>query len=556
MSNKIDDVKICLQLRTCEHLILFYLGAIFSVTLINILTGADILKTLILTYAIFTVSSIFLIKNYWADCFKSYTVNVALIFLLALLSLHGTYDITSDSQTDHIRNFYSIVFGWNPSDLNSQSIHFNSFDYKTDLYHNELASRPAYYLFLVGYLLTGVVDFGRYGVGILVAIILIYSIITLRHFYTKKFTFIYSIMIVFSPVVISFLTSHYVDHILYISIILAILAATNFIITRRNESIGVLCLAFFLMTSIKLSAIACSIIFLLIFENITRAEKIVITKKQYLIIILSILVGWYDPYLKSFFVHGTFFNFFSHGDNLTFHQLYRAIWPGKEIWFEKTNFALRLIQSIYSEYAINPDNVPNFKIPLNLTKDEILQIKNYCPDARISGNGPLFSAIFTSSIFLLVIGFSAIKKTKMPILLLTGIAISVLINPFAFWYRFVPQLYLIPILIVLTITSEKFSIKKNFLYFLSNFVVTLIILNNLVLLMGGIYQRNIMNIENNNFIAALNNTAPKNRNIYFENWDVWRFRLDVLNIKYNSSSAPCLNAVTHAPRSNVALCKN
>jgi hypothetical protein len=117
----------------------------------------------------------------------------------------------------------------------------------------------------------------------------------------------------------------------------------------------------------------------------------------------------------------------------------------------------------------NHDPIIKSKIPFTFNKTDIFNAsKPYV--AFMAGMGPFFSGIFLSSIVIFGYWFWRLRdrKSAMPLILLTGtLLFSVLIISECWYVRYVPQLWFIPIILLMASESEGGKIIRrirNFLY--------------------------------------------------------------------------------------------
>jgi hypothetical protein len=99
----------------------------------------------------------------------------------------------------------------------------------------------------------------------------------------------------------------------------------------------------------------------------------------------------------------------------------------------------------------------------------------YFHDVRISGFGPLFSGVFILSIFLLsIILFHKDTPRLFIILFFFTIVVSLLISTHTWWARYGPQLWLLPIIAI--ISGFTLTINK-FVYWLARILVLILLMN-------------------------------------------------------------------------------
>lgn len=174
------------------------------------------------------------------------------------------------------------------------------------------------------------------------------------------------------------------------------------------------------------------------------------------------------------------------------------------------------------------DREPQLKIPFTLSK---LDIKSLAyPDNRIGGFGPFFSGILLLTIFL-VCWLAIYRRQLLLKSYLSGfiimLCLSILILQEAWWARYVPQLWFIPLLVL--ILTE--GLDKGWLIRLKNFTY-IIMLINISLSIYMVIQTNVLKTAEINYqlkqFRALNEPII----IDFNEFEANRVRLTEHNIPY------------------------
>lgn len=120
------------------------------------------------------------------------------------------------------------------------------------------------------------------------------------------------------------------------------------------------------------------------------------------------------------------------------------------------------------------DREPQLKIPFTFNKLDIKSLSY--PDNRIGGFGPLFSGIFLLTICLLLLLMIYRPQTFFKSYLAGFIAMlgfSVIVLEEAWWARYVPQFWFIPLLVL--ILAE--SLDKRWMIWLKNFTYIIMLIN-------------------------------------------------------------------------------
>jgi len=114
--------------------------------------------------------------------------------------------------------------------------------------------------------------------------------------------------------------------------------------------------------------------------------------------------------------------------------------------FNEMNGVNRLVRSTFSEPTVPKDAPSVLRIPFTMTQDDYIS-RFWGADIRLGGWGVLFSGALTLSLLgFLLLFFVPRKPRTVGLALLGAVAVSVLVNPEAWWARFAPQWYLVALI--------------------------------------------------------------------------------------------------------------
>lgn len=114
--------------------------------------------------------------------------------------------------------------------------------------------------------------------------------------------------------------------------------------------------------------------------------------------------------------------------------------------FNEMNGVNRLVRSTFSEPTVPKDAPSVLRIPFTMTQDNYIS-RFWGADIRLGGWGVLFSGALTLSLLgFLLLFFVPRKPRTVGLALLGAVAVSVLVNPEAWWARFAPQWYLVALI--------------------------------------------------------------------------------------------------------------
>lgn len=174
------------------------------------------------------------------------------------------------------------------------------------------------------------------------------------------------------------------------------------------------------------------------------------------------------------------------------------------------------------------DREPQLKIPFTLNKLDIKSLSY--PDNRIGGFGPFFSGIFLLTVCLILLLMIYRPQTFFKSYLAGFIAMlsfSVIVLEEAWWARYVPQFWFIPLLVLIVAEAldKKWMIRlKNFTY--------IIMLINISLSIYMVIQTNTLKTAEINYQLKQFKASNKPLIIDFNEFEANRVRLDEHGIPY------------------------
>jgi hypothetical protein len=192
------------------------------------------------------------------------------------------------------------------------------------------------------------------------------------------------------------------------------------------------------------------------------------------------------------------------------------------------------------------------KIPFTFSADELSRFSE--PDVAISGFGPLFGGTLILGVIIFILSFRMnLARSFFGLGVVSIVLLSAFINSAAWWARYVPQLWVVPILIALLGLSYE---RKRMIHVFSYLILAALFLN--IVLIGQTYviaqwsANQTLKSELKTF-AALNKPMLVNFDYTWSN----RTRLDSWGIQYKEKPGDplknCTNEVTLF-RSGTHLC--
>lgn len=471
-------------------------------------------------------------KYYFEAEFKSvfYKTSLILLILLVLSVLFGLYiyDISWDGQAYHQEMIIQLKEGWNPfySQLPSSTIHsiwLNHYGKGAEI------PQSAIYAFL------NKIEAGK-ATNILLMLtsylLCVYMLSKINELSALKI-YIISFLFALNPVAINNMFTYYVDG-QVASLLSCLFLVCCMLYVEEDKYKYILFSAIILITvNIKFTSVVFTILFILgliialIYKkNIIKLKKVLISASLSLIIGIC-LVG-YNPYVTNTINNGNPFYPILGKDKIDI-MLYNSPkgFPGKNR-FEK------LAISLFSR----PDDIleetkrsPVIKIPFVIKKGDIHNSVGH--DVRISGFGFLFEEIILLSVgilcSILFLGLAEYRRCLLYIICV--LLFSIFIISEAWWARYVPQLWFVPLIIL--IGSEL--IQHEFLKYIRTAMYILLLINS-VFIMALCIKSNIH--ESVRIVSQLNQLKSTNKNVivFFGPFRSIRERLSEHNIKYTENN--------------------
>jgi hypothetical protein len=156
--------------------------------------------------------------------------------------------------------------------------------------------------------------------------------------------------------------------------------------------------------------------------------------------LLGVAVFGYSPYVTNTINHGNpVYPILGRG-GVDFETGQRP--PG----FDEKNGVNRLLRSTFSEPTVAITAPSVLRTPFTMTQDVYVS-RFLGPDIRLGGWGVLFSGALALGLLGLALVFFVPRKPRtVGLVLLGAVAVSVLVNPEAWWARFAPQWYLVALI--------------------------------------------------------------------------------------------------------------
>ncbi|WP_429842516.1 hypothetical protein [Brevibacillus sp. FIR094] len=396
----------------------------------------------------------------------------------------NTFDLSFDGQTYHQEAIVKITNGWNP--VHDQPIVKPSGSKEVaemvnrevlsafHLWINHYAKGP-WMLDAVMYKLTGQIEISKIFNLLLIASSFFLTLAAIQAAFPEKkgAAIAFALLAAFNPAVITQSTSFYIDG--QLGSLVLIICALSYLLYKRYHAwtLLALCATLMLLAQIKFTALGyagllgLAILVLFFFYDRRQHIKSMLVWLSVSLVITVGVVG-YNPYVTNTLTKGhPFYPLAGKGavDIMTSNSPH-----GFKDNTSIENLAISLFSK--SENIATPHS-PTWKVPFTVTWKELAVF--FSPDVRVAGFGPLFGgAMIVTCLILVALLLGTHRKKAAPFLWISlALFVTVLINPESWWARYVPQLWLIPLLIALAV----WDVQKGFFRHASKVLVVILLAN-------------------------------------------------------------------------------
>jgi hypothetical protein len=258
-----------------------------------------------------------------------------------------------------------------------------------------------------------------------------------------------TLLVLANPVLINQILNYYVDGLIYVNFALVCVIAACAIVEKKYYWYALLCVAAILLVNTKFTGApyfvlisVCAALYIAIFRRFREAVRFsLFTFASFLI--ATLLFG-YDSYVKNALEDG--------------HPLYPLYGTGAvdimtreyPVGLHELSAPLKFFASIFSVVSIRAVDLVQLRLPFVLNSSEELT-NSAVYDIRLSGFGFWFSGIFIVAIAALAYAAFSRKadfRKGLGVFLVVALLATVAIHPEAWWARYVPQLWLLPVLAI------------------------------------------------------------------------------------------------------------
>ncbi len=443
-----------------------------------------------------------------------------IVFTSSIAFVTSFYDLTVDGNTYHKLAIGSLKNGWNPiyednEDFTQEKgnkfdvIDFNLVEYEETKVGTKNVIWTNHYpkgnwtFSAVIYAFTGNIESGK----ALTVLFMYIGFAIVFGYLSKKINWmiacVVSLLLVINPITVVQACNYYIDGLLGILIALllvALLSITDKYKEKKilqKEELLILACTIMILSNIKFTGLVYAGFFCFAFYlywlykskkegvNQLKGDALFYTIFYGIIVVISICIIGFSSYVRNTLEHkNPFYPLYGEGKQDIITQM-------QPNYFAQRNSIEKFLISIFSRgenvtYHYDREDIkPTLKFPFTYTKQEL---ENYnMPDIRIGGFGPLFSGILIISTVITICAIYDLWRKKkfdylIPyLLILLIIAISILAIDGSWWARYIPFLYIVPILSILYLWKKD---KSNGIKIALGTILTLLMILNTSMLIN------------------------------------------------------------------------
>lgn len=435
----------CISLLLVSLKLLFYLDVGKSVFFLSLLLAS-------LVIIAFTEKS------------KRLSMSTAINIIIFLFIIFGAikvsesiYDFSYDGQGYHQEALMYLDDGWNPVYEQTELGPLR------DLWVTHYAKA----IWFMGFSIYEVTDKIETGKAINLILLISTTLLLIEFLRGYSLSWIRTLLITFaaiaSPVVINQVFTNYNDFHIHLLLLNLIIGYLTYFRRYDYSSLLILFFTMIILANIKFTALGYAVIFTgipilivlykkLITKELVHYKKLTITLIASLVIAVGVVGA--SSYIKNTITNG--------------HPFYPLAGEGKvDIMSSNTpeqlldnNRVEKLFISTFSKTTNEFNGQIEYKIPFTMTLHELSAAR--ATDTRIGGFGPLFGGAIILFLAACLVHFRKIIQLRTSItlgILFIVIALSIFINPETFWARYIPQLWFVPLVLLVFLNANKIKSK-------------------------------------------------------------------------------------------------
>ncbi len=530
--------------KHCINPLLLIGGALLAIpSLLVIITSICFILNIPITQFHFPIACILSITGIYFfyttnhNVFINYILHIAAPALLlvtgALFCAGSFYDLSFDGQWYHQEAVLQLLNGWNPfnSALPTRSASISD----AEIWVNHYPQGAWYAASCIVSFIEKIEQGKAVNFILLISSIFIVAA-TLKELGIKNsLAWLFAILIGLNPVTIYQMCTFYVDT--QVASCISIIVALCILIMLQQQRFYYLLLFLISIYAINLkftSAVYVTILWagLFIYQYIKqqKSSAFFTLKVGCTTFLLAIIVVGYGSFVKNTLTKQHPFYPVMGPDNVG-HIVARI--PMSANFIDKNRFEKMAMSTFAIPTFSRAPLESTFKIPF--TKMDLMYVSQFKrPDSEMSGFGPFYAEIFILILILLFLIIGKIPRKARWILgyIALVICISVFINPEAYYARYAPQFYLIPICIYF---CSFLAVRSKALYTLQIIIGLLFIYNaGAIIYVNTLYQNTIKKavIDELTTIKSSEKTV-----LLYTVWSSSKRRLEEAGIRYQPAEA-------------------
>ena len=438
--------------------------------------------------------AIFYLKNFskTKDDFLRQLLVLLLVLLFSYYLSLFFWDNSWDGKSYHLASIIMLKKGWLPIYDNLSEVVQKFVIYPFNASFAEVYPKFCETIGANFYKITGYIESSKTANFVLLFSVFMYSYSVFKEFITKNILIIIlSLLVCINPVCICEIFTNLVDLHIYYAFVFLILTILKIEKSKTKTKVDefVIIGSSIMLSSIKLTGIAyLTVIYFCwgIYLIIEKKEIKSLVKYAFILALLT-LITCINPYITNFKNYGHPFHPVMGRNKI---DIITMQYPRG---FKDKNSIERFLISTFAESSNSIENHPiralnqpvNLKIPFTIIKNSPLRSFKVA-DMRVGGFGYYWSGILCLTILLFFfLRFDSTENKKLFFFTLSIILLSVISNPHAWWARFVPQLWLLPVFSVMFAASDIKSFEKT-RKFISYVCVFFIFLNSIIVIQNQI----------------------------------------------------------------------
>lgn len=364
------------------------------------------------------------------------------------------FDNSYDGQFYHQETIIQLKNGWNPIYTDSTA--------RTGKFWIDNYPKGGETLSSLIYLTTHQIEIGKCinWIALFASFFICYSALELLGL-NRRLRFLYSFLVAFNPVVVSQVFTYYIDALIYSFLVCCICSIFLYLKQRKNVYLYIFVASMVLGSSIKFTSI---VIFGVFVSVSLLIILLVIKQKKYFfemlysgcVGFLCLLIITINPYLNNL-INGRhlFYPLFGKG---AVDIMYLTT---PKDFVDNHNRIEKLAVTLFAETGPLDTKKLEYKIPFSIHKDEIIRLAD--SDIMIGGFGVFYGGFLLVLFCFYLFNLKKLKNLgrfqKILFISIIPLLISVLIISDPWWVRYIPQFYLIPILLLLILEINRIKIK-------------------------------------------------------------------------------------------------